>query len=81
MLIVYGADVLLKTDRGIIAAELTISMDIKSMLEDVGQAQKQTTCAHKQLSQSPTKFEQVHLWYNVDTKNTCRRRYVYASLS
>ncbi|OQR95173.1 hypothetical protein ACHHYP_00240 [Achlya hypogyna] len=38
-LIVYGADVLIKTNRGAIPAELTISMEIKTMLEDVGKGQ------------------------------------------
>ncbi|KAG1700804.1 hypothetical protein DVH05_011691 [Phytophthora capsici] len=35
MLIVYGADVLLKTDRGSIARDLTIHSEIRTMLEDI----------------------------------------------
>ncbi|EQC42122.1 hypothetical protein SDRG_00962 [Saprolegnia diclina VS20] len=38
-LVVHGADVLVKTSRGAIAAQLTISMEIKTMLDDVGEAQ------------------------------------------
>ncbi|KAG7381790.1 Ankyrin repeat domain-containing protein 27 [Phytophthora pseudosyringae] len=35
MLVVYGADVLLKTDRGSIAKDLTIHSEIRTMLEDI----------------------------------------------
>ncbi|KAG6615490.1 Ankyrin repeat domain-containing protein 27 [Phytophthora cinnamomi] len=35
MLVVYGADVLLKTDRGSIARDLTIHSEIRTMLEDI----------------------------------------------
>ncbi|KAG7397109.1 Ankyrin repeat domain-containing protein 27 [Phytophthora boehmeriae] len=35
LLVVYGADVLLKTDRGSIARDLTIHSEIRTMLEDI----------------------------------------------
>ncbi|RHY15010.1 hypothetical protein DYB32_010799, partial [Aphanomyces invadans] len=35
MLVVYGADVRMKTNRGAMASELTISSEIKTMLEDM----------------------------------------------
>ncbi|KUF96757.1 Ankyrin-2 [Phytophthora nicotianae] len=35
MLVVYGADVMLKTDRGSIAKDLTIHSEIRAMLEDI----------------------------------------------
>lgn len=35
MLVVYGADVMLKTDRGSIARDLTIHSEIRTMLEDI----------------------------------------------
>jgi ankyrin repeat protein len=35
MLVVYGADVLLKTDRGSIPKDLTIHSEIRTMLEDI----------------------------------------------
>ncbi|DAZ96418.1 TPA: hypothetical protein N0F65_012499 [Lagenidium giganteum] len=37
MLIVYGADVMIKTLKGSLARDLTISSEIKAMLEDVSQ--------------------------------------------
>ncbi|RLN68258.1 hypothetical protein BBJ29_000829 [Phytophthora kernoviae] len=47
LLVVYGADVLLKTDRGSIAKDLTIHSEIRTMLEDIA--------SHLPTSSSPSK--------------------------
>ncbi|OQR81793.1 hypothetical protein THRCLA_11408 [Thraustotheca clavata] len=52
-LIVYGANVLIKTNRGAIPSELTISMEIKTMLDDVGQGQAQAEAAHENSPKKP----------------------------
>ncbi|KAH9125949.1 hypothetical protein AeMF1_003529 [Aphanomyces euteiches] len=39
-LVVYGADVLIETNRGAKASDLTISCEIKTMLEDMSQAER-----------------------------------------
>ncbi|KDO27104.1 hypothetical protein SPRG_07815 [Saprolegnia parasitica CBS 223.65] len=58
-LVVHGADVLVKTARGAIASQLTISMEIKTMLDDVGEAQaaspKKPPASTLQSTSSPPK--------------------------
>ncbi|KAL3660289.1 E3 ubiquitin-protein ligase mib1 [Phytophthora oleae] len=59
MLVVYGAEVLLKTDRGSIAKDLTIHCEIRTMLEDIASHLPTTTTPSppKQSEASPPKLE------------------------